>query len=228
MPRRVKNHLLVVMVLLLGIPQISICQHSISLGTDIPLQYKIGYHYQINEKFSAQGNFGILTSPYDAVILSIMESLGASETITNTLEKTFQFGLIYELGMNYHVNKWFVNPKFQIIHLTSANTSQQDVERVIGQGLPAPRRAGNNDLNLSSTLYQAGFEVGRLFPLQNDRSFFRLGIGGSFNIGSKSDLSSDQRPLDVSNRLLNSELEETYQAYAIPISLNVSYVHIIK
>ena len=200
-------------------------QHSISAGTDIPLQYKIGYRFQVNDNFSLNANAGVLTSPYNDIILNIIASFGASENTINTIDEIFRFGVIYEIGAGYHLNNWIFQPRFQIIDLSAATTSQQDVERIIRQGLPVRRiGSGNNDLELKSTLYQIGFEVAREFPLENENSGIRVGFSGSFNIGSTSTLSSQVRSLEAASRLLNEELQETYRSYAIPLSLNVAYV----
>ena len=48
-------------------------KHSIKIGTDIPLQYAIGYDFQVNQKASAGVKVGIITTPYDDILLGLFE-----------------------------------------------------------------------------------------------------------------------------------------------------------
>ena len=77
----------------------------ISLGTQIPLKYDLGFEYKFLPKFSSNLNFGILTKPYDAAILGIIQAFGLEEGYINMIGNAFKLGLVTDLGFRFHHKK---------------------------------------------------------------------------------------------------------------------------
>lgn len=209
-----------------------LAQHELLVGTEIPVQYKIGYAYTLSEKISVGASLGILTKPYDNMILNFMESMGVDEATVRIIDEMFTLGFIYEVEGKYHLKNWYLAPKFQVIHLTSDQTSVEDIEQITELELPNPRRSRanvpDNDLQLKSDLFQAGIGVGRKFFFTGKPYHIDIGLIIAFNIGSKSKLSSESRSLEAVSQELDAELKETYSSYAHLPSLKIGLVWQLK
>jgi hypothetical protein len=63
---------------------------SVFIGTQVPLQNTIGYGYQFSDRFSARAQVGILTKPYDGLIINSLEAFGLDKYLGKVIKKAFK------------------------------------------------------------------------------------------------------------------------------------------
>lgn len=206
-------------------------QHSIKIGTQIPIQYAVQYDYQFHSKWSANLQGGVLTKPYDQAILSVLKSLGVEQDILNVLKSAFNFGVITQGGVNYHFNKNYVGITGSWMHLQAADAPITAVEAAFGVSVATypirPRQSLKTptQLTLRSDLFNAGILYGRRFAFKNPRIELHTEFGFAKVIASESYVESEQRSVESLSNLVNTELQTDYINYGYLPSINVFFVY---
>lgn len=223
------NKLTVFLIVIL--PFSLVAQHSIKIGTQFPIQYAIQYDYQFHPKWSANAQIGVLTKPYDDVILNVLGVLGVEQQIVNVLSSAFKFGVITQLGSNYHFGKNYVGALGSWIHLNAADTPVSAVEAAFNVSVAAyptrPRQSNLNpvSLTLASDLYNVGILYGRRFTFANPKIELHTEFSFAKTIASSSYVESPQRALESLSTMVDAELKTTYLDYGFLPSINVFFVY---
>jgi hypothetical protein len=209
-------------------------RHSFSIGTQVPLQYTIGYEYQVSDHFSAQAQGGLLTAPYDQVILSVMKSFGVDDSLKSLIEDAFKMGTIVAVGTKYHFNEnHYIGIDGQWIQLNGGGVAADLASAYFGRDI-SPLRQGSNtiplELTLQSTLYMAGITYGRRFHFANPSFEIAAEISISKCFSSNNSFSSNHPRLDGTQQVkklysdLDSDLNFSYSRYVYVPTLNVYFV----
>jgi hypothetical protein len=78
---------------------------SIFIGTQIPLQFTAGYAYQLSHHFSAKAQAGLLTRPFDGLIVNSLQAFGLDKNLGRVIKKAFRTGSVLGIGLDYHFGK---------------------------------------------------------------------------------------------------------------------------
>lgn len=222
---------LLVTLILMGSSLSLFAQHKIKLGSQIPIQYAIQYDYQFHPKWSANAQIGVLTKPYDDVILNVLGVLGVEQEIVNVLNSAFKLGVVAQLGSNYHFGKNYVGALGSWIHLNAADTPVSAVEAAFNVSVASyptrPRQSNLNpvSLTLASDLYNVGILYGRRFTFANPKIELHTEFSFAKTIASSSYVESTQRALESLSTIVDAELKTTYLDYGFLPSINVFFVY---
>jgi hypothetical protein len=209
----------------------SVAQHSIKVGTQIPIQYALQYDYQFHPRWSGNAQVGVLTKPYDQAILSILKSLGVDQQIVNVLTSAFNFGVTTQAGVNYHFKKNYVGITGSWIHLQAADAPISAIEAAFGVTVSSypvrPRQTTRApvQLTLSSDLFGAGILYGRRFTFKNPKIELHTEFSFAKVLASKSYIESEQRSVESLSTLVDNELQSVYVDYGFLPSINVFFVY---
>ncbi len=203
-------------------------RHYIKAGSEIPLQYAIQYEMRTGNSFSVNAQFGVLTDPYNDAIIFTLESFGVDDKTIRLIENAFQFGLIIDVGVNYHFGKNYMGVYGQWINLTAADTPFELVENYLGISFPIPPFIPDfvPEVSLQSELFQLGLLYGRRFSFKNHPAIeIHTEFAVSKNLGSRSKLSSENVEVDFVNDQVDKELDAIFSDYAYIPTLNIFFVY---
>jgi hypothetical protein len=209
----------------------SLAQSSIKIGTQIPIQYALQYDYQFHPRWSGNVQAGVLTKPYDQVILSLLKSLGVNQEIVNVLTSAFNFGIITQVGDDYHFKKSYVGITGSWLHLQAANAPVSAVEAAFGVSIASyplrPRQSAKTPvtLTLSSDLYNASILYGRRFTFKNPKIELHTEFSFAKVLGSSSYIDSPQKSVESLSTIVDNELKTDYLNYGYLPSINVFFVY---
>ena len=210
-------------------------QHHVIIGSDIPLQYAVGYEYKPVRWLGIQTKAGLLLAPYDQAILGIMELLGVEQGIIKMINESFNFGSIAQLGVNFHAKKWYYTIHAQFISLNASDVPSNLIENYYGYNLRPIDFANSMSLSrrgveitMKSNLLQAGVGFGRKIAL-NKWAELRLELMAGKNVWSNTNINVNNvkgtvygllfDEEDLKNELEN-DLEETFKKHAYTPSVN--------
>ena len=203
-------------------------RHYFKAGFEIPLQYALQYEMRAGNRFSVNAQFGVLTNPHNDVILFTLESFGVDEKTISLIENAFQFGLVVDLGGNYHFEKNYLGVYGQWINLTAADTPFELVESYFGISFPTPPFLPGfiPEVSLQSELFQLGLLYGRRFSFKNYPAIeIHAEFAVSKNLASRSKLSSDNVEMDFVNNQVDNELDDIFSNYAYIPTINIFFVY---
>lgn len=197
-------------------------------GVNVPFQYAAGIEYTLSKKFSIGFNAGIVTKPFDKIILEIMNSLGTSTSVTNTIGESFSFGYTLQPTLYWHFyRKYYAAIYGQYGYLQANNAPQDAIEAYYGVSLsqyPIRRNTTQQaDIIFSSSIYNAGLLVGRRFNFKKGGSRFHLRTELAFTkiFGSYSTLSSGTRDLSKLSTEADAEMKDYYWQYGYLPTVNI-------
>ena len=211
-------------------------KQSIFLGTDIPIQYTLGYNLEF-EKVSTQMQFGMLTKPYDDAILNIIEGFGANPDIIDIVRKAFEKGFVFTLKQNYNINrKMYAGIYGQYLSLHAAETPLNIIENYSSDinltplwtlaPLSLVGNYGNEftEIRLESNLLQLGLLFGYRFEL-NSKFEIKTEFSISKHVFSTNNFSSETPYPAELYTLLDDDISTTYKKYAYIPSINIYFVY---
>jgi hypothetical protein len=202
---------------------------SIMVGTQIPLQYSVGVNYHFSPLISARAQFGLLTKPYDRMVLAIMEQFGLEKSTSRLIERSLNNGLMYTLGGNYHFGKNYAGIYGQHARL-SGNISLEDAASAYFDrdlSFLSPFGVSLLEVSAKSNITNIGFLYGRRFTLPNPRFEILAEAGIAKIIGSSNQFSSNQRLLEQVPlvkqlyRNLDADFADAYRRYGYLPTLNI-------
>lgn len=205
-------------------------RHSVKVLAEVPIQFGLGYEYQLSRHFSGGVQFGHLSKPNSTIILNTIQAMGAGDDIVLMIDDAFESGWVLEEGLNYHFRKSYIGVFLQQIWLSGSSTPVEIVESVMGvdySDYPRRRNRRSQDgveLLLKSSLLQFGFLYGRRFVLKDKKSEINLEFGFSKNISSSSEISSETRNLDALSQDVDDFLTTVYRDYGYLPSLTIAFV----
>ena len=147
----------------------SFSSHTVFAGLQAPLNYTLGYRFQVNRHFSVQAQGGLIAAPFDRYTLKILEGFGLDPNLSRVIDRSFRQGSSAGLGVNYHANyPWYAGVYGQYIHFSAGPITPAD-----GLGVYFKQDfSGFNPLNspsfvfnLQSNLWVAGVRAGRSFRI---------------------------------------------------------------
>lgn len=207
-----------------------LAQQQLKIGTDIPLQYAIGYTYAPESGIGAGLKVGILTEPHNSIILELMETLGTNETIVDIVRQSFKVGIVLDGNASWHWKKNYVgvNLIYMNMHAGEAPLDVIDgyynLDVLIDNPLSSFFQQSTMQINLNSCLLQVGAHYGRRIPLK-EKLELQLEFGLSKNIGSTNNFSSDFPYPQTLYNTIDEDLKAAYKKYAIIPTLGIYLVY---
>lgn len=191
------------------------------LGTEFPLNYSLGFGADIYENVQFTLRAGILTKPYDAIILNTLKLFGVEESYTNTIGDSFTHGFVLKGGLNYKFEGFYIGAYYSFFRLNAADVPTDLLNNFYGINLPTSSTLDFIEYHLRSNLHNLGVSVGKSFPINEQFS-----IGGEFSmaktIGSKSGVSSNFDPdMVMATGIIHKELDPLYKKYGFLPSVNI-------
>lgn len=221
-----KNFLFLGCLALCSVSEVGAQRLRAKIFTQAPLQYGVGLQTSISPRFSVGARTGILTKPYSTVIISTLEAFGTDTQITRMIDDAFHVGWVADISVNYHFKRNYVGLFGQYIGLHAGDAPLSFVESYFGETISSyPRRRNNPSapvqLNLQSNLFQGGVLYGHVFPLRRPGLEIFTEVAVSANLGSNSELTTDNYDLARLSEKVNDELSYYYAHYCFIPSLTV-------
>lgn len=223
------KHLLASFVVLfsmqVALPQSNQLKWVFEAGTEIPLYYATGIGYRITPDLSVKLSAGFLTSPYDKVILDVLELFGVEKAITRTIGGAFSNGWTGKFGVNYSHGNFYSGINYSWLGLKAKDTPVALVNNYYKLSLPFLIVFTPLEYELVSNLHNLGIIVGKNIELDK-QVFLGTEIGLSKTFFSNTTLySAPDQDLRIASELINAELGDYYRKYAWLPSLNL-YIRI--
>lgn len=193
----------------------------VSIGTQIPLNYSIGYEYEFQNNLGIQGQIGLLTKPYDKAILGVMKAFGSDEAIVNTIGQAFTYGGVAQIGLRYHRKDWVFGIHTSFYSLNAHETPVGLLEVYYNVSLPP--RVRSHAIALNSKLYNAGVSAGYELKLKDDRNRVLFEFAFAKTFASANLLMSEYGDLKRLGDLVNEELKSYFLQYGYLPSINIFY-----
>ena len=202
---------------------------SILIGTQVPLQYTVGFSYHFSPVISARAQVGLLTKPYDRMVLGIMEQFGLEKPISRLIERSLDHGLMYTLGGNYHFGKNYIGLFGQHAQLKGNISLENAASTYFDRDLSflSPFGVSLLEISAKSNITNIGLIYGRRFVLPNPRFEILAEAGVAKVIGSNNQFSSNQRLLEQVPlvkqlyRNLASDFSDAYRKNGYLPSINI-------
>lgn len=203
-------------------------KHGIKLGTQIPLQYSLMYEFQPAERFSLNVGAGAIAPPYPTTILNIIGRLNVTSDRTNRLiEESYESGIVFEAGANYHFGKNYVRLFGQTMNL-SGEASFADLAQIY-TGINFNFNV-NQGLELNSRLIQAGLLFGHRFEFPDIRHQIHLegSISKTFSAKTKFESGTFLDRLGVVQTIYDQfdrDIDSFFKENSYVPTLNIYYVY---
>jgi hypothetical protein len=213
-------------------------RHELMIGTQIPVQFTAGYQYNATDRFAIRGQFGVLTPPYDKIILKSMEAFGFDKKLSTALDEAFRSGLVGTLAPQLRFGNHSVVLQGQYASLSGSIGLQRAAELYLGRDLPDLSGipllpAVMPTLNTRSNLFMLGLGYGWRFSPPDSRVSLQLEAGFSKILGSNSTFSSNLRILDNTGLArgvygqMENRLRDSYRQYGYVPSVGAYLVYSI-
>ena len=194
-------------------------EHRLYLGTQVPLNYSVGYEYQHSPPLSWNIHTGVLTVPYQTAIAEILKALGTDRALAHTIEDEFDIGYHLQPSLKYYLGRTYLGLSYIYQSLWAKNLSSESIENYYGVQLPS-RPFRTNAFTLNSNLHNLGFFVGRIVNLGLTNWQLHLELGAYKTIASESRLNAEFGETSIVNPLIDSELGAYYRKYGYLASAN--------
>ncbi|MCK4923190.1 MAG: hypothetical protein KAS71_19215 [Bacteroidales bacterium] len=192
----------------------------IELGTEIPLNYSIGLVSNFSEHLQFSFRTGVLTKPYDLLILEIIELTGTKESLVNTIRDAFTYGLTAKGGINYTFPEFYTGIYYSYGQIHATDVPVDILNNYFEFNLP-PNFFDPIEYTLESTLHNIGIMIGKTFPLSEN-----ISLATEFSmikaIKTKNSISCiyDDEMILASN-IIHDKLDPLYKKFAYLPSINV-------
>jgi hypothetical protein len=213
-------------------------RHELMIGTQVPVQFTAGYQYNATDRFAIRGQFGVLTPPYDKIILKSMEMFGFDKKLSTALDEAFRSGLVGTLAPQLRFGNHSVVLQGQYVNLSGSITLQRAAELYLDRDLPDLSGipflpAVMPTLTTRSNLFMLGLGYGWRLSPPDSRVSLQLEAGFSKILASDSRFSSNLGILDntalaqgVYGQMKN-RLRDSYRQYGYIPSIGAYLVYAI-
>jgi len=202
-------------------------ENQVFLGVNIPTFYTIGYQHSLNRHFSLNGQVGLLTDPFDEILVNVFESFDADEVLLNTVGEAFSYGLNFQPMLKWHIHKMYLGLTYSYLNLVAKDRPSDVLENYYG--ITVPSRRSSSELTLISNLHNAGISFGRSFYFK-DPSFsivVELSVLKTFASSSKiKDKYGDE--FSSLSILVDEELSQYYLDYGFVPNISIYLVYTFK
>lgn len=202
-------------------------QTQLQVGTQIPLNYSIGVEQQVSRKFSVNFQAGILTSPYDQIILEVLKKFGTSEALTNTIGDAFSIGYMLQPTFKFNFGKNYFGLDYSFYSLIANDVPVDAIENYYSVTLPKRQINRTNNFTLTSNLHNLGILYGRLFQFRNPHLHLKLEFSIAKTFSSSSTLTAEYGDVSHISPKIDDELNQYYIDYGYLPSLNVFLVYVL-
>lgn len=190
-------------------------------GLNLPLNYALGYQQGIDSNFSVSFQAGLLTKPYNTIIIDVIEYFDANESVVNIIRNARSRGVNMQTGFKYHVNKGYVGASYACLILTVEDYMANVLYNYSGLELELPR---NTYLTLNSYLHNAGVFFGRKVAFNDPRFSINIELAFQKTFYSTSNIKNDTgQEITSLHEVVNKDLTEYYLDYGIMPSLNLYF-----
>jgi hypothetical protein len=211
-------------------------RHELMIGTQVPIQFTAGYQYNISDRYAIRGQFGVLTPPYDKIILKSMEAFGFDKKLSLALDEAFRSGLVGTLAPQLRFGNHSVVLQGQYVSLNGSITLQRAAELYLNRDLPDLSGipflpAVMPTLTTRSSLFVLGLGYGWRLSPPGSRVSLQLEAGFSKILGSGSKFSSNIGILDNTALArgvygqMENRLRDSYRQYGYVPSLGAYLVY---
>lgn len=196
-------------------------RHTVKMGVDIPLQYKLGYSYRISEKVSVNAGAGLLVAPFDDMLIGLMEGFGVDEGIGRLMRSSFKNGKIFTFGGNYFLNKKYYTGARMNYGIFTAEDSPFVLLNGIFPTSLLEQISPEVKLEVQSKVWFGGFLVGRQFQLGSPKWVLNTELAVSKAFSSENTTKAKPSlPLGRLDDDLDQLLTQSYNDYGYVISIN--------
>lgn len=207
---------------------------SIFAGTQIPLQFTVGYEYRLSKVLSARAQAGFVGQPYSGFIVDAMEAFGMDKYLSQVIRKSFEGGVVIGAGPNFHFGKNYIGVFGQYMRLKTGGITpadalsiqfKKDFSQFDVTGLPV------FVFNMQSSMFNTGLLYGRQFTLRNPRFAINAEAGIAKVVASKNNFSSNRSLIDRTRfatnlyRELDEEIRSAYWKHGFIPTLNLYFVY---
>lgn len=211
-------------------------RHELMIGTQVPIQLTFGYQYNASDRYAIRGQFGVLTPPYDKIILKSMQMFGFDKKLSTALDEAFRSGLVGTLAPQLRFGNHSVVLQGQFVSLNGSITLQRAGELYLDRDLPDLSGipflpAVMPTLTTRSNLFLLGLGYGWRLSPPDSRVSLQLEAGFSKILGSASKFSSNIGILDNTALArgvygqMENRLRDSYRQYGYVPSLGVYLVY---
>lgn len=192
-------------------------------GSNIPLFYSMGYDYRFIDKASFDIQLGLLATPYDKVILKVLEVFDTDEMLVNTIGEAFSVGYNFQPSVRWHFGKYHLGIYYSYLMLHANESPASAMENYYGVSIPDPQY---RELSLHSNLHSGGLVFGRKFQFKNPSYSLNLELSAAKTFASQSLLKGkDGRTLKYMSELIHTELSIYFTDYGYLPSVNVFFTY---
>jgi hypothetical protein len=211
-------------------------RHELMIGTQVPIQFTAGYQYNASDRFAIRGQFGLLTPPYNKVILRSMEAFGFDKKLSRAVDEAFRQGLVGTLAPQLRFGSHSVVLQGQYVSLNGSITLQRAAALYLDRELPDLSGipflpVATPTLNTRSNLFLLGLGYGWRISPPDSRVSVQLEAGFSKILGSSNKFSSNIGVLDRTGLVqgvygqMDNRLKDSYRDYGYVPSLSVYLVY---
>lgn len=215
-------------------PDTLTAKSSLLAGTQIPLQFTVGFEYRLSRQLSARVQAGIISKPYSGFVVDAMEAYGMDKYLARVIRKSFRGGTVLGLGTNFHFRKNYLGLFGQYMRLNAGGITpadalsihfKKDFSEFNLNGLPV------FEFTMQSNMINAGLLFGRQFHLRNPRFAINAEAGIAKIVASKNSFSSNRKIVDqtrfASNlyKELDEEMRSAYWKHGFIPTLNLYLVY---
>lgn len=200
------------------------------IGTQIPFAHSVMYDHRITPGFSINGGIGLITGPYTNMIFSGLENRGMINSSERTiLDRSFQMGVTYQLGANFHFDKNYVRMYGQMMQLNGDLGYTDLANLYLGTNLPDISRF-LKPIDIRSNVPMVGVLYGRRFSIgPNSEIHVEGSVGKTLGHSTKYKTNTFLDRIDLVNDVLYSGIDHDLDNYFtkkgwLP-SVNVYYVY---
>jgi hypothetical protein len=218
-----KGFQFVILFLFCNLHSIQSQNSGVYLGVDVPLYYSLGYQQQLSSQFSVDGQVGLLTKPFDKLILNTMKMFDVNEVLLNTIGDKFSWGFTMQAKINWHIKKSYIGLTYSYLLLKVKGWPGDELQSYSAYEFLLSRY---HDITLTSQLHNAGLLYGRVFNFANPRYSVRLELSVLKTFYSKTVLKdNDGDELSRLSEIIDRELDEYYLEYGFLPSLNIYFMY---
>lgn len=195
---------------------------SLQAGAQVPLFYSLGMEYELKNGLALNTQAGMLTQPFDASILNVLELFGTEDGVIGVIGEAFSYGYIFQPTIKYHHRNYYGGVTYSFFSLKANQIPVDALEKYYG--ISVPEAWHSHGLRLSSDLHNVGLVIGREFLLHSSgfKMLFEFSIAKT--VWSESVLSSSSGELGMMSDMVDAGLYDYYLKYGYLPSLNIFVV----
>lgn len=195
----------------------------IFIGLDLPLYYSLGYEQKISDHISLNGKLGVLTNPFDVIILDLLKEFDADELLVNTIGDAFSVGINLQPTLKWYIRKTYIGLSYSFLMLNAKDCPMNAIENYYEISIPDRY---SSSLTLQSNLHNAGFILGRKFNIKDSRYVLNLEFSLMKTFASNSYLKKErEQSLESLSNAIDNKLNQYFVNYGYFPSINVFFVY---